>query len=534
MARPDPTSDAPGVPRVSSAGATRDFGLLASSPGADAFRRARREDPAALRVLEARVAHDLACLNYPPADWVPPRAGPDGAPVLDVLVAGGGMCGQTAAYALRREGLHRVRTIDARGEGFEGPWATFARMEMLRSPKHLTGPDLGVPSLTFRAWYEARFGLEAWGALHKVWRLDWRDYLLWVRRQVGVAVDGGVGLVSVAPARGALALSVAGPGGKVHVVHARKLVLALGREGSGQPRRPGFPSLAADPAAARGRVFHSMDEIDFASLSGARIGVLGVGASAFDNAGLALEHGASSVTMFARRARLPQVNKSKWTSFTGFFRGYPALPDAERQRFYAHVFDEQVPPPFESVLRCDRHPGFALRLGEPWLDVAAEAQGVRVTTPSGEHRFDAVIFGTGFDVNLVDRPELGALAASVLAWGDRLAPDGSAVGAELSRFPYLGDGFQLIAKDGSDAAVAEALGRIHLFSWGSTLSHGAVAGDIPGLAIGATRLSGAIVRDLFVEDAERHHERLLAHDEQELRPTRWWGGDAGAGPAGTA
>jgi cation diffusion facilitator CzcD-associated flavoprotein CzcO len=533
MARPDPTSDAPGVPRVSSAGASRDFGLLASSPGADAFRRARREDPAALRALEARVAHDLACLNYPPADWVPPRAGPDGAPVLDVLVAGGGMCGQTAAYALRREGLHRVRTIDARGEGFEGPWATFARMEMLRSPKHLTGPDLGVPSLTFRAWYEARFGLEAWGALHKVWRLDWRDYLLWVRRQVGVAVDGGVGLVSVAPARGALALSVAGPGGEVHVVHARKLVLALGREGSGQPRRPEFPSLAADPAAARGRVFHSMDGIDFASLSGARIGVLGVGASAFDNAGLALEHGASSVTMFARRARLPQVNKSKWTSFTGFFRGYPALPDAERQRFYAHVFDEQVPPPFESVLRCDRHPGFALRLGEPWLDVAADAQGVRVTTPSGEHRFDAVIFGTGFDVNLVDRPELGALAGSVLAWGDRLAPDGSAVGAELSRFPYLGDGFQLIAKDGSDAAVAEALGRIHLFSWGSTLSHGAVAGDIPGLAIGATRLSGAIVRDLFVEDAERHHERLLAHDEQELRPTRWWGGDAGAGPAGT-
>jgi cation diffusion facilitator CzcD-associated flavoprotein CzcO len=539
MARPDPTSDAPGVPRVTTPGAARDFGLLASLPGADAFRRARREDPAALRALEARVAHDLACLNYPPAEWVPPRAGPDGTPMLDVLVVGGGMCGQTAAYAMRREGLHRVRTIDARGEGREGPWATFARMEMLRSPKHLTGPDLGVPSLTFRAWYEARFGLEAWGALHKVWRLDWRDYLLWVRRQVGVAVDGGVGLVSVVPARGALALRVAGAGGEVHTVHARKLVLALGREGSGQPRRPEFPSLrwsdlGADPTAARGRVFHSMDGIDFASLSGARIGVLGVGASAFDNAGLALEHGASSVTMFARRARLPQVNKSKWTSFTGFFRGYPALPDAERVRFYAHVFDEQVPPPFESVLRCDRHPGFALRLGEPWLDVAADARGVCVTTPAGEHRFDAVIFGTGFDVNLVDRPELGALAGSVLAWGDRLAPDGSAVGAELSRFPYLGDGFQLMAKDGTDAAVAEALGRIHLFSWGSTLSHGAVAGDIPGLAIGATRLSGAIVRDLFVEDAERHHDRLIAHDEQELRPTRWWGGDPGAGPAGTA
>jgi hypothetical protein len=274
MARPDPTSDAPGVPRVprvSSAGASRDFGLLASSPGAEAFRRARREDPAALRALEARVAHDLACLNYPPAEWVPPRAGPDGAPVLDVLVVGGGMCGQTAAYALRREGLHRVRTVDARGEGFEGPWATFARMEMLRSPKHLTGPDLGVPSLTFRAWYEARFGLEAWGVLHKVWRLDWRDYLLWVRRQVGVEVDNGVGLDAIEPAEGGLRVALTDRDGP-RTVFARHVVLALGREGGGLPRRPAFPSLAPDDARAHGRVMHSMDPVDFDALAGRRIG----------------------------------------------------------------------------------------------------------------------------------------------------------------------------------------------------------------------------------------------------------------------
>jgi cation diffusion facilitator CzcD-associated flavoprotein CzcO len=107
------------------------------------------------------------------------------------------MCGQTVAYALRRDGVGRLRTIEAREPGLEGPWATFARMEMLRSPKHLTGPDLGVPSLTFRAWYEARFGTGGWAALHKVWRLDWRDYLLWVRRQDGVAVDNGVRLLAL-------------------------------------------------------------------------------------------------------------------------------------------------------------------------------------------------------------------------------------------------------------------------------------------------------------------------------------------------
>lgn len=520
--------DAPAAPPASP---PRDFGLLASADGALAAVRARVEDPARLRALEARVAHDLACLNLPPPGWVPETVGPDGAVMLDALVAGGGMCGQTVAWALRREGVARVRTIDARAEGQEGPWATFARMEMLRSPKHLTGPDLGVPSLTFRAWYEARFGVAAWTALHKVWRLDWRDYLLWVRRQVGVTVDNGVRLVSVAPARGGLAIGL-DERGRQRIVHARKVVLALGREGGGVPRRPSFPSLDADAPRARARVRHSMEDIDFATLAGRRIGVLGVGASAFDNAARALEHGAASVTMFARRARLPQVNKSKWTSFAGFFRGYPALPDARRVRFYAHVFDEQVPPPFESVLRCERHAGFALRLGEPWLDVALEGDGVRVATPLGEHRFDVAILGTGFDVNLIDRPELGTLPSHVLTWGDRVPSDGRPTGDEIARFPYLGDGFELLARDGAAPEVAAALSRIHLFAWGSTLSHGAVAGDIPGLGLGAARIASAVARDLFVEDADAHYARLVAHDEQELRPTRWWGGDPGAGPGG--
>jgi len=521
--------------------AAPDFGRLASLQGARAERDARTEDPQALAALEARVAHDLACLNYPPAGWVPERNGPDGTPMLDVLVAGAGMCGQTVAYALRREGVHRVRVIDARAPGLEGPWATFARMEMLRSPKHLTGPDLGVPSLTFRAWYEARFGCDAWAALHKVWRLDWRDYLLWVRAQVGVAVEHGVQLAAVAPAADGLRLRLL-EGGRERTVYARTLVLALGREGGGLPRRPEFASLDAASAHAQARVFHSMDDIDFAALRGARVGVLGVGASAFDNAALALEHGAAAVTMFARRAALPQVNKSKWTSFAGFFRGYPSLPDAERVRLYAHILDEQVPPPFESVLRCDRHPGFELRLGEPWLDVRAGAAGVEVGTPRGVARFDAVILATGFDVNLVDTPELGALSAHVLTWADRMPAHGApaadvaasaATLAEIGRFPYLGAGFELQPRPGAPADVADALRRVRLFAWGSTLSHGAVAGDIPGLAVGAGRLAGSIVGDLFVADAAEHHRRLLAHDEQELRPTRWWGGAPGPGPAGT-
>ena len=52
------------------------------------------------------------------------------------------------------------------------------------------------------------------------------------------------------------------------------------------------------------------------------------------------------------------------------------------------------------------------------------------------------------------------------------------------------------------------------------MSHGALAGDIPGLAVGAGRLAQAVARDLFVADADRHWERLQALEEPELLPTR--------------
>jgi cation diffusion facilitator CzcD-associated flavoprotein CzcO len=466
----------------------------------------------------ARDAHaDLARLNYPPANWVLPACGPGGAPVLDVLVAGAGMCGQTAAYALLREGIGNLRVIDRMAAGDEGPWGTYARMLTLRSPKHLTGPDLGVPSLTFRAWYEAQHGDAGWTALHKVGRLDWRDYLLWVRETVGLPVENGVSLQSVADEAGLLRVTLSSAGG-AQTVWTRKLVLALGRDGSGAPRWPQFPSLRRDDPLAASRVFHSADAIDFEALRGRRVAVLGAGASAFDNAACTLEAGAQ-VSLFARRPFLPQVNKSKWTAFPGFFRGYEALDDQRKWQIYTYIFDEQVPPPWETVRRCDAHEGFTLRLGTPWTDVQPQPDGVVVSTAGGSERFDAVIFGTGFDVDLLDRPEIAAYTGEIDTWANHVSPEQAARHPEPARFPYLGPGFELRPRGGAHGA---ALARMHLFNWGSTMSHGALSGDIPGLGVGATRLAQAIARDLFVEDADAHWQRLQALEEPELLPTKWY------------
>ncbi|ODT31094.1 MAG: hypothetical protein ABS54_00630 [Hyphomicrobium sp. SCN 65-11] len=474
-------------------------------------------DEGALAVLARRARHDLEMLNYPPADWVPEVAGPDGKPMLDALIVGGGMCGQTAAFALMREGVRKIRVIDRCARGDEGPWGTYARMEILRSPKHLTGPDLGVPSLTFRAWYEGQHGAEGWAQLYKVGRIDWRDYLLWVRDTVGVEVENGTALVAIEPTASSVRATLESAKGREDI-WARKIVLAGGRDGAGALRLPQFPGLDRASAEARRRVLHSTDGIEPEDFAGKRVGVLGAGASAFDCAATALEGGAAEVIMFVRRPHLPQVNKSKGASYPGFLRAFGSLSDADRWRLQAYIFGEQAPPPHESVLRCDVHPNFSIRFAEPWTDVLPDAAGVRVVTTKGRFDFDAVILATGFDIDLEKHPLLAPLAGNILLWRDRVTPELAAQDPECARHPYLGAGFELIAREPDRM---QGLDRIHMFNVGATMSHAALAGDIPGLQIGARRLADAIVANLFEESLPELEARLRAHDERELAPTRY-------------
>lgn len=120
--------------------------------------------PGGLAALEQRLAKDLECLGWPARDWMPQQGAEHGVPVLDVAIVGAGQAGLAAAAALAQHGIHAL-VFDRAPLDFEGPWATTARMETLRSPKELTGPALGLPALTFRAWFEAQFGADEWARL---------------------------------------------------------------------------------------------------------------------------------------------------------------------------------------------------------------------------------------------------------------------------------------------------------------------------------------------------------------------------------
>ena len=92
-----------------------------------------------LASLAAEVRRDLERLLFPAPNWVPPVAGPDGRPVLDALIVGGGMCGQTAAFALVREGVRNVRTIDRAARGREAAWVGWGEAFCMRGTTRVPG-----------------------------------------------------------------------------------------------------------------------------------------------------------------------------------------------------------------------------------------------------------------------------------------------------------------------------------------------------------------------------------------------------------
>ena len=150
--------------------------------------------------------------------------------------------------------------FDRSPEGFEGPWATYARMQTLRSPPELCGPALGLANLTFRAWFEAQFGIAAWQRPIGSRALQWMAYLRWYRRMLAVPIANETEVIDIAGDATAVCLRCVRRGRNGDRGAAR---------GAGErarwPRRPICTAVfrARLPAWA-----HSSDDIDFAALRG--------------------------------------------------------------------------------------------------------------------------------------------------------------------------------------------------------------------------------------------------------------------------
>lgn len=475
--------------------------------------------PTTLTELEVRLEQDLLWLAQPVKAWVPPRV-VDGVTVLDVAVIGGGLCGLVTLAALRKIGVTNCRAFDRAPQGLEGPWITYARMETLRTRKEAAGPALGLPSLTFRAWFEAQHGRQAYDDMGLIPRTMWMEYLVWYRRVLAldVANDADIAAMTFLP-EGLTALDIRHNGREERIL-ARRVVLATGLDGLGAPTLPDV----ADRVPSR-FVRHGADMIDMQTLKGKRVAVVGAGASAMDNAAAALEAGAASVDIFARRPDIPRVDKFTGVGSQGMTQGYLGLPDADKWTYMVAGERAQIPPPRHSVLRVSRHANARFHLASPILDLEETGDTVEIVTPKGRYEADLVIFATGFSVDFCRRPEFSALDGKVRLWRDAYTPPAGWEHAGMAAMPYLGQSFEFLPKAGLEADMAEAISRVSCFAYPAVPSHGKITSGIPSISEGATRLATGLARSLFVEDRATHLDRFLAFDTPELFGDEWQDAD---------
>ncbi len=469
------------------------------------------QSPTGLAALERQIQKDLELIAHPGRTWAPVKHTSAGEHVTDVVVVGAGQSGLGIGLGLKREYITNFLIIDEQDQGSEGPWVTYARMDTLRTVKNLIGVDFDLPNLTFQSWYEAQFGEEGFDRLVRIPRDAWMDYLNWFRRVIDLPVQNKTKLVDIKPEGEFIRLSVEREDISESIV-CRKVVLATGMMGSGGKQLP-TDLVSGLPA---NRWAHTADEIDFSALQGKRIGVLGAGASAFDNALTALEAGAATVDLCARRPELPRLNFVRALEFSGLLRFFADLPDEQRWRFMHRVFQLQVPPPQHTYDRAMDMPGFGLHLGSPWQEVRLLDDGrIDVATPQRRFSFDFLIFGTGFFLDITKRPELASIINHIALWRDRFTPSPELASDVIGQQPYLGRSLEFLEKTPGEAPW---LKNVIFFGIAGTPSLAPISAGLNGLRFGLWRVVGGLSRSLFTEDFEYHYENYMNYRTPEFHP----------------
>lgn len=460
---------------------------------------------------DAGAREALRLIGPAPASWVPDRVDID----HNVVIVGGGQTGCAFAFALRRAGIGKVRVIDAAPDAkHAGIWENGARMNVLRTPKTLSGPEYGIAALSFQAWYEARHGAEAYRAFERIPKQDWVDYLAWYRDFLGIAVRYDTRLNRIEPAEGCFRLHL-----NSGVETCRKVIIATGFEGSGGLAMPDF--LAALP---RRLYAHTGDDIDFTALKSKDLAVIGGAASAFDAAAVALESGAKSVHLFARRPTLAATPINRSRGYPGAYDNYYALPDAVRWHQAIRYRRAGSTAPQDAIERVLKHDNFHLHLAAPWVSAREEGGGIIAETADAAgcladgaltYRFDFAIAGTGYTADPNLRPEFADFARDILLWHDRYMPPPDEADPFLGAHPYLGPGNEFMEKT---RGAAPYLKDIHCFNPAGFVSFGVPIGDVPSMKRGHSTVTAQISRDLFLADLDHHQRRMTGEVPPDFTP----------------
>jgi FAD-dependent urate hydroxylase len=455
-----------------------------------------------LFLQEKKIAEELQLLDYPSRDWVKSSETSQGEHIYDVIIQGAGQSGLALSFALIREKVKNILVLDREKENSEGPWRTFARMETLRTPKNLAGPNYGVPSLSIQSWYISQFGKNAWENLEYIPKDAWADYLYWFRNFLKLPIqnESTVKLISWDKNNQCFTIDVQNPQGKKKLF-AKKFVLANGIAGAGEWSVPAFISKNIPKKFYS----HTREDIDFKSFKNKRIGILGAGASAFDNAIITLEHDATDVRQFFRRPQVVNVNPYRWAEFVGFLRHHCDLEDSDKWRFIHKILEMGQLPPRNTYLKATTFSQYTLHSGCAWNNVKEKNNCVEVNTENGSFSFDHLIIGTGFVTDLHLRPELKPLVRDIALWKDRYTPPADLQHGELEKHPYLEKGFQFTEKVKGSAPYLHSLFN---YNFGCLISNGFGGASISGMKYSTQQIVREITSQLYKENVEHYFHSL--------------------------
>jgi cation diffusion facilitator CzcD-associated flavoprotein CzcO len=451
---------------------------------------------------DAGAKETLRLIGPAPGNWVSDRPGMD----HNVVLVGGGQTGCAFAWALRRAGIGKVSVIDAASdEAHAGVWFNAARMNLLRTPKSLVGPEIGLPALSFQAWYEARHGRDAYAAIDRIRRTDWATYLSWYKQFLRLEVRYNTRLDRIEPVGEYFRLHLS-----TGIETARKIVLVNGVGGNGGPYYP--PVLARLPASHRA---HTADRIDFSALRGKIVAVVGGAASAFDVAGVALEQGAGEVHLYARRDTIASVPISRSRGFPGAYDNYRSLPDTIRWQQAIRFQQSGSTPTVDAIARAVAFPNFHLHLSSPWT--SARMEDGQIVAQAGDRALhcDFAIAGTGYFQDPNARAELAGFAQHIMLWRDRYTPPAGEENDYLGAHPYLGEGHEYLEKTLGNAPF---LRNIHVHNPAGFVSFGVPIGDVPSMKRDIPGVTARIGRDLFLADLDKHAVRMMGDVAPDFGP----------------
>jgi cation diffusion facilitator CzcD-associated flavoprotein CzcO len=262
---------------------------------------------------------------------------------------------------------------------------------------------------------------------------------------------------------------------------------------------------------------HTEDSIDFAALKGKTVAVIGAAASAFDAAGVALEHGAAAVHLFARRATIAATPITRSRGFPGAYDNFYQLPDTDRWHQAIRFRRAGSTPTTDAIERTVKYPNFHLHLSAPWSNAAAN-NGVETTINGITRHFDFVIAGTGYSANIAARPEFGDFADRILLWRDQYRPSPDEQDDMLAVHPYLGAGHEFLEKTPDTAPF---LRDIHIQNPAGFVSFGLPIGDVPSMKRDIPVIVGRIGADLFRADLEMLRPRMTGDVPPDFTGALW-------------